>query len=105
MLSVSNTAFAPHFRYASSFSMRFTLDIFQFQECITHVTGGQALWEAGKTCLYKHLGRAKGIFSILELQVKDSFGGHNHAKFFIWGYCSPAPAGTCLESTSGALGV
>ena len=47
--------------------------------------------EGGKTCLYKYFGGAKATFPFVNLQVNDSLGGRNYAKFFISRALSPVP--------------
>ena len=47
---------------------------------LNHVTGGHA--QGDKACLYTHFGGEKALFSCINLQVKDSVGGQNHANFF-----------------------
>ena len=42
----------------------------------------------------------KALFSYINLQVTDSFGGQNHANFLFGGQCPPCPhACTCLVAT------
>ena len=57
--------------------------------CTNHVTGGHA--QGGKTCLHTHFGRSKALFSYRNVQLSDSIGGQNHAKFFIWWAIPPCP--------------
>ena len=59
-----------------------------------HVIGGHA--QGGKACLYTHSEGAKALFSYIHLQVTDCVWGTKPGKFFHWGQCPVAPAGTCL---------
>ena len=46
----------------------------------------------GETCLCKHFGRPKIIFSIANLQVNDSLGGKTMQNFSFGKHCPPCPS-------------
>ena len=56
---------------------------------LTHVTGDHI--PGDKTCLYKHFGGAKALFSYINLQVTDSVGGGKTMQNFLFGGNAPVP--------------